>query len=99
MKLHLGRERNGGSGASIRFQKHALSWSFAVSQGREVNCFGSPGSHRDVFTVICVLEPRDLDSVWSIRRFIVDEDPLFHKGFLERIFDPDPEGFPLTNPT
>ena len=58
-----------------------------------------PGSHRDVFTVIRVKEHRDLDSAWSYRRFIADEDPLFHKGFLERIFDRDPEGFPLTNPT
>ena len=32
------------------------------------------------------MEHRDLSSAWSFRRFIADEDPLFHKGFLERIF-------------
>ena len=39
MKLHLGRGRIGGSGTSIRSQKHALSWNFAVSHGNEVECF------------------------------------------------------------
>ena len=43
MKFHLGRGRNGGSGASIRFQKQALSLGFAVSQGRDVNCFEVKG--------------------------------------------------------
>ena len=51
----IGRGRNKGNGASIRSQKQALSWGFAVSQGSEVECF-EPGSHRDVFTVICVME-------------------------------------------
>ena len=51
----------------------------------------SPGSNRDIFTVTCVMEQRDFDRVWSIRRFIADEDPLFHKSFLDRIFDRDPK--------
>ena len=39
MKSHLGRGRNGGGGASIRSQKQAVSWGFAVSQGSDVECF------------------------------------------------------------
>ena len=35
--------------------------------------------------MICALEHRVLHSVLSVSRFIADEDPLFHKGFLERI--------------
>ena len=71
--------RNGRSGASSRSQKQA---------------FRNPGSHRDAISVVCAMEQKDLDSAKSFRRFIADEDPLFHKGFLERIFDRDPEGLP-----
>ena len=43
MKSHLGRGRNGGSGASIRSQKHAISWDFAGSQGDEEASFDTLG--------------------------------------------------------
>ena len=44
---------------------------------------------------VFVVEHEGVNSVWSFRRFIADEDPLFHKSFLERIFDPDPERYSI----
>ena len=35
-----------------------------------------PGSHGDVITVICVMEHRDLDSVWSFRRAFFKVSPV-----------------------
>ena len=75
MKSHFGHGRNGGSGALIRSQKHALSWGFASSQGDEEASFDTLGSFGDDITLIC--------GAWSFRRYITDENRLFNKGFLE----------------
>ena len=64
------------------------SWAHKV-QDRIVSTSCYP---RDPITVTCALEDRVLYSVLSVSRFIADEDPLFHKGFLERISNRDPEG-------
>ena len=45
----------------------------------------------DDFTLIC--------GAGSFRRCIVDGDPFFPIGLLEWVFDWDPEGLPLANPT
>ena len=75
MKSHVGRDRNGSGGAPIRSPKHALSWGFAGSQSDEETSFDTLRSLEDDFTVIC--------GAWSFRRYISDEHPLFHIGFLE----------------
>ena len=51
--------------------------------------FRTSGSHRDVFTVICVLDHGDLGSVWSFKRFIADEYPLFQVRVFQGLFDGD----------
>ena len=42
------------------------------------------------------VEFRHINNVLSVRRFTADDDPLLHKGFVERISDRDSEGFELT---
>ena len=56
---------------------------------------GSPGSHRDVFPVICVMEHKFGPSEGSS----LMKTHSSTKAFVERIFDQDPEGFPFTSST
>ena len=76
MKLHFGRGRKGGNGASIRSQKEALSWGLVGVHGRESNCLDDLGCFRYAISVVCAVEHREIHNVLSLRRVAADEDPL-----------------------
>ena len=54
---------------------------------------------RGAVNVIGALECGIVNRGLFISMLTTDEDPFFHKGFLTRISNRDPEGFPMTNPT
>ena len=64
--------------------------------GYRITLFRNSGCPRDAVTVIGALEDRDVNRGLFIIMPMTDEDPFFHKGFLPRISNRDPEGFPMT---
>ena len=98
MKLHLGRGRKGGNGASIRSQKISLILRPRGFTWKRIDLSRWSGCLKNAISVVSAVEHREIHNVLSVRRVTADEDPLLQEDLFERFSDWDPEGFPLTYP-